>query len=176
MDEDATGVGRLEDLREQCRDALRRIAGLAKLHDSEWLALDLGMGQFKGMVALSRHGRLPVGGLARALSLSEPSASLLVDKLVSRGLVVREADTVDRRRTLVTLTAEGEELLGRLRQTQDAQVWAWLGHMEEEDLRMLCRGLKALRAAIEAERARAASSSGADTAGLNSGGIEGGRV
>ena len=93
---DAAG---LAELREQCGRSFDRVAGLTKPQDSEWLALDMGMGQLKAMVVLAKHRQLTVGGLARALDISEPSASLLVDKLVTRGLVARETDPADRRRT-----------------------------------------------------------------------------
>ena len=149
-DEDARA-----ELEQRCGGALRRVADLAKPQDSEWLTLDLGMGQFKAMVVLIKHKQLTVGGLARALNISEPSASLVVDKLVTRGLVERNTDVADRRRTLVVPTDEGNRLLERLRRTQQDQLSGWLGLVHERDLRALVRGLDALADAIEHERSQA---------------------
>ena len=84
------GGSSLTELKEQCGRSFDRVAGLTKPHDSEWLSLDMGMGQLKAVVVLVKHRQLTVGGLARALDISEPAASLLVDKLVTRGLVSRE--------------------------------------------------------------------------------------
>jgi DNA-binding MarR family transcriptional regulator len=146
---------RPDALVERCNAALRRVAAQGRPQDSDWLALDLGMGQFKAMVVLSDQGRLTVGGLARTLNISEPSASLLVDKLATRGLVARDTDPGDRRRTLVVPTAEGDQLVGRLRRTREDQFAGLLGLLEVEDLRALLRGLEALADAVERERSRA---------------------
>ena len=133
-----------EMLVEQCNELLRRIGGLGKAQDSDWLSLDVGMGQFKALVVLKEQGRQTVGGLARALSISEPSASLLIDRLVLRGFVGRETDTEDRRRTLVALTGDGDELMTRLRRSREGLFVGWLNRLDEDDLRALLQGLAAL--------------------------------
>jgi DNA-binding MarR family transcriptional regulator len=134
---------------EQCGRSYDRVAGLTKAQDSEWLSLDLGMGQLKAIMVLAKHGQLTVGGLAHALDISEPSASLLTEKLVTRGLAVRETDPADRRRTLVLATADGNLLVERLRRSRRDQLAKWLGQMDEHDLRALAQGLDALADAIE---------------------------
>lgn len=139
----------LTELKEQCGRSFDRVAGLTKPHDSEWLSLDMGMGQLKAVVVLVKHRQLTVGGLARALDISEPAASLLVDKLVTRGLVSRESDLADRRRTLVVASEQGDLLVERLRRSRQEQVAGWLALMEGDDLRALTQGLDALAAVIE---------------------------
>ena len=135
---------RREELPERCNQLMRLVAGLAKGQDAEWLALDVGMGQFKAMVMLKEHGRQSVGGLAKILKISEPSASLLIEKLVVRDLVVRHTDPEDRRRTFVALSEAGDALMVRLRRSREDQLMAWLGGMAEDDLRALEQGLRAL--------------------------------
>jgi DNA-binding MarR family transcriptional regulator len=139
----------LQPLLERCNEVLRRLAALARPKGSDWLDLDLGMGQFKAMLVLTEHERQTVGGLGRALGIAEPSASLLVDKLVSRGLAVRETDADDRRRTQVAPTDEGRLLMSRLRRTREDQIAAWLGALEEDELRSLLVGLEALVRVME---------------------------
>jgi len=141
-----------QPLQERCTEVLRRLAVLARPRGSDWLDLDLGMGQFKAMLVLTEQERLTVGGLGRALGIAEPSASLLVDKLVSRGLAVREADPNDRRRTQVAPTEEGRILISRLRQTREDQIAGWLGALEEDELRSLLLGLEALVRVMEGGR------------------------
>jgi DNA-binding MarR family transcriptional regulator len=143
----ATGAA---ELIAQCGHSFDRVAGLTKAQDSEWLSLDLGMGQLKAMMVLAKQ-RLTVGGLARALNLSEPSASLLVEKLVTRGLAARETDPADRRRTMVVATEEGGLLVERLRRSRREQLAGWLEQMDERDMRALAQGLDALADAIERE-------------------------
>jgi DNA-binding MarR family transcriptional regulator len=150
-----TDDDRPDVLIERCSRALHRAARLAKPQGSEWLALDLGMGQLKAIGLLTERRQSTVGGLAKAIGISEPSASILVDKLVQRGLVARETDPADRRRTLVIPTEAGDGLMERLRQIKDDRVRAWLALMPERDVQALLQGLDALGAAIEQERGRA---------------------
>lgn len=145
---EASGIA---GLIERCGHSMDRVAGLTKAHDSEWLSLDLGMGQLKAIVVLVKHRQLTVGGLARALAISEPSASLLVDKLVNRGLAIRETDPADRRRTLVVAADEGHQLVERLLRSRQDQFRGWLGSMNECDLRALSQGLDALADVISLE-------------------------
>jgi DNA-binding MarR family transcriptional regulator len=118
--------------------ALNRSAG------PELLSLDLTMGQFKAMATLTMYGPQPVGELGRRLGISEPAASLLVDKLEELGLAVRERDPQDRRRTLVTATAAAEELAARLREGRQEHILAWLGALTDEELGGLTRGFRGL--------------------------------
>ena len=136
------------ELIEQCGLSFDRVAGLTKAHNSEWLSLDLGMGELKAVMVLAKQ-QLTVGGLGRAMNLSEPSASLLVDKLVTRGLAARETDAADRRRTLVLASEEGVLLVERLRRSRREQLTGWLTQMAEPDLRALVQGLDALADTIE---------------------------
>ena len=110
----------------------------------ELLSLDLTMGQFKAMVTLTTDGAQPVGELGRRLGLSEPAASLLVDKLAELGLAVRERDPLDRRRTIVTGTPAAVQLAARLRQGREEHVRAWLGALTDDELDGLTQGFRGL--------------------------------
>jgi DNA-binding MarR family transcriptional regulator len=55
-----------------------------------------------------------VGDLAARLGIRHHSTVGLVDRLVSRGYLVRRADPHDRRRTFLALTASGEQALAGL--------------------------------------------------------------
>ncbi|MFI0715021.1 MarR family winged helix-turn-helix transcriptional regulator [Streptomyces inhibens] len=72
---------------------------------------------------------LPCGvtDVAAALGVDQPRASRLVLRAVDQGLLVRQADPSDGRRTLLTLTSGGREQLSRmhkLRQDVFARVMA----------------------------------------------------
>jgi DNA-binding MarR family transcriptional regulator len=102
------------------------------------------MGQFKAMMAITLVGPLPVGELGRRLGLSEPAASLLVDKLEERGLARRERDEDDRRRSLVTATPAAEELTDRLRRGREENLVRWFEALTDDELEDLGRGLRGL--------------------------------
>jgi DNA-binding MarR family transcriptional regulator len=73
-------------------------------------ALDLGrgLGRVRLLVLLTR-GPLTLRDIAEANGVDAPYATVVVDKLVSRGLVQRTAHPDDNRRKLVKLTAAGRE-------------------------------------------------------------------
>jgi DNA-binding MarR family transcriptional regulator len=127
-----------------CLDVVRRLAALMRGGGSPWLELELPMGQFKAMMALSALGPLSVGRLARRLGIAEPSASLLVDKLQTQGLVVRSTDAADRRRTLVELTDEARALVARLQEVRDERLAELLAGLDDDDLQALHQGMQAL--------------------------------
>lgn len=54
---------------------------------------------------------MSAGELAEATGLSSAATTSLLDRLEQRGFVQRERDTVDRRKVLVRMTPEGEQLV-----------------------------------------------------------------
>lgn len=115
----------------------------------EWCRLELTMAQVKGVMVLGRRGELPVGGLARELAVGLPAASAVVDRLVEHGLVRRQEDPADRRRTLVRLSPQGEELLARLNQGSREIFETWLENLAETQLEQLVSGLRSLAQVAE---------------------------
>ncbi len=120
---------------------------------SEWLQLDLTMGQVKALFALRCVKAMPIGGLAERLKIGLPAASIVADKLVQLELAERHDDPSDRRRTFIKLTPQGEQLLNRLHQGRHNQLRAWLSQMRESDFAALSQGLQALVEIISAEHA-----------------------
>ena len=72
--------------------------------------------QMKVLMTLAGSGDSAPGlkPVAEGLGLSLPSVSRAVDGLVKRDLVARTEDPSDRRQRLLTVTAEGERLAGRI--------------------------------------------------------------
>jgi DNA-binding MarR family transcriptional regulator len=63
----------------------------------KWMALDLTIAQLKSIVYISSKGRVNFKELARALNVSPPVVTGIVDRLTSQRLINRIADTGDRR-------------------------------------------------------------------------------
>ena len=76
--------------------------------------LDLSVVQAQALIALDARPGLNVGALAGTLSKDQASTSILIDKLMSLGLVTRETDPADRRRAQIYITAQAEPLVRRL--------------------------------------------------------------
>lgn len=73
---------------------------------------DLTPPQFFALMTIRRLGRTKMSPLGDELGLSMGAASTLIDRLVTRGLVQRDADPSDRRAVFVCLSPKGEEVLG----------------------------------------------------------------
>ncbi len=63
------------------------------------------------LISFSRTGSLPLSKIGERLMVHPTSVTNAIDRLESQGLVVREADGTDRRRTLASLTAEGRRVV-----------------------------------------------------------------
>lgn len=113
---------------------------------------DLSMAQLKVLFALSCSGPLTVSEVAERLSITSPTASHLIDRLVHLGLVRRREDERDRRRTVVELSASGEDFLRQLRQGNEQYWRELLNELDFVDLQALLQGVRALAEA--ARRAR----------------------
>lgn len=116
-----------------------------------WIELDLSTAQLKTLMTLYDAGALPIGQIAEALGIGQPTASHLVDRLVQSGFVVRTEDPVDRRRTLAELSSEGVKLVGQLREIRIEQLQRWLAQLDDAALTALHLGLRALADVAKAE-------------------------
>ncbi len=63
------------------------------------------------LLTFSRSGPLPLSKIGERLMVHPTSVTNAVDRLEAAGLVRRVPDSVDRRRTLAELTAEGERVV-----------------------------------------------------------------
>ena len=118
---------------------------------SHWLMLELTFAQARALIILAVRKELTVSELAKLLGVGKPTASILVQQLVERGLVTRTAGTSDRRQTVIRLSDQGAEI-GVGRRKHGEQQWQrWLSHLSDEDLSALARGLTAILAVIKQE-------------------------
>ncbi len=69
-------------------------------------ANELSMSQLHAVKTLYESGELTMNELAAQLSVSPPSASAMVDRLVEKGVVCREHSTEDRRKVVVRVSPE----------------------------------------------------------------------
>jgi len=90
--------------------AARAVARLAKQVEVAIGPLDLSLPQYR-VLALLGDGSTASSVLARKLAVSPPTVTAVVDGLVARGLVQRQADPEDRRRLTLLLTRDGKRVL-----------------------------------------------------------------
>jgi DNA-binding MarR family transcriptional regulator len=68
--------------------------------------------QFRTLLHLRRHPGTSISGIAEHLGLALSTTSHHIDALCKRNYVARDIAAADRRRATVSLTAQGEEVLG----------------------------------------------------------------
>ncbi|MGW2830374.1 MarR family winged helix-turn-helix transcriptional regulator [Streptomyces sp. NPDC001286] len=76
----------------------------------------LSLAQVALLEPLATETDLPVGRLASSADVSVPTATRMLQQLETKGIVVRRRSAQDERRVLVSLTAEGAELVTTLRE------------------------------------------------------------
>ncbi len=103
----------------QAREALmvRTRPGLREhgLSDQQWRVLRV----------LGEHGTVETGRVAREAYILGPSLTGVLARMERDGLVRRERDPVDQRRTVVEATAKGLKMVQRLSHTVEAH-YRWL--------------------------------------------------
>src|SRR6185312_12569046 len=89
------------------------------LHFSEQAAREAGLEPQQHQLLLALKGlpessKATIGEIARRLQIQHHSTVELVDRMVDRNLIQRSRDDEDQRRVIIKLTAQGEEVLGKL--------------------------------------------------------------
>jgi DNA-binding MarR family transcriptional regulator len=79
----------------------------------------LTIAQCHPLLEIDELGRTSLGDLASRLDLDPSTLSRTVENLVRQGLVQREPDSSDRRRVVLTLTAEGKRLVDDINAEND---------------------------------------------------------
>ena len=100
------------DTRRVLRAYLRAIAVAEPLQRELARRYGVTVGDLASLRALADLGEVPIGRLAAALAIRQSSATNLVDRLATAGLVARGVDPADRRVTTLRLTDRAREALG----------------------------------------------------------------
>jgi DNA-binding MarR family transcriptional regulator len=104
----------------------------------------LSVPQFRVLVFLYRQPGASLSSVAEHLGVTCPTASVLVDRLVRRGLVDRTVYPQERRRVALTLTATGAQHLQQARKAASVRVTQLLAGLPEADLRKILEGMTLL--------------------------------
>jgi DNA-binding MarR family transcriptional regulator len=137
----------LADFRQAVLDRMQ--PGLAALG-----GLDLTLAQGQALQHVAVAGPLSIAQLQKRLARAQASTSQLVTQLERRGLVVRRADPVDRRRTIVALSARGRRQMSRLETIRRQGFADVLGELPPGVQRQLRDALEATVTALATARSR----------------------
>ncbi len=139
--------------------ALHYLAGALAIFDPlrlrAWAELGLTTGQLRLLFLLSQHPGVTSGELAARLTVTPPTITGIIDRLVRLALVRREEDPADRRLVRNFLTSEGENVCERLEHGAEQFMHTILAEMSAAEIGALSTGLRAFIAASEREARQA---------------------
>jgi DNA-binding MarR family transcriptional regulator len=147
---------RLRLANESWESLLTAHAEMMRQFDSEEVWCDVSRTEYDVLYTLSKcRAPIRLGELNRRVLLSQPALSRMVDRMVERGFVHREADASDGRGVALSLTDAGraeQRSTGRRHAVGVARAMtAAFDEDEMRDLMRLCRKLTAGREAAVAE-------------------------
>lgn len=136
-------------------DTRGRIDGILKLAEQvfrellptvprEMLELDITMPQLKTMLLLFLNGPTRMSDLAADLGVTLATATGLVDRMVERGIIVRDSLPEDRRVVLCRLSDVGQKMVNRIWDSSKKRSREILECLDTASLQMLSKALSAM--------------------------------
>lgn len=127
------------------RQALKAVVNFIRLSEplvfELWRSHELTLAQVQCLRFLSQQ-KEQAGDLAKKLSMSSTSLTRVIERLESRGMIVRSVDLHDRRRIWVELTAEGQKAVSSLTSWYTSPLFQAIQSMPSEAKEELTRILK----------------------------------
>ncbi len=112
---------------------------------------DISVPQFRAMGYIDRNEGASLSDLAAHIGLTLPSMSKLIDGLVSRKLVTRSSDAMDRRRICLALTPLGREDLKEAHRFTEKYLADQMAGLSEADLQAITHTMQLLKALFAEE-------------------------
>ncbi len=141
---------------QDCMQNLRRIVKVLELY-SEGVERHFGLTgpQLWALWELGRLGPCALKDLAGKMKLDPSTVVGVVDRLVHKGLVVRNPDPADRRRISLTPTARGQKVLAAAPHPAQGHLLVGLEKMDRKTVENLNGSLNMLVGVLEAENLEA---------------------
>lgn len=137
------------------KDKLKILIGLHKnVKELDRRTLDiarsygLSLSQFMVLEALYSKGNLSIGEVREAILSSVGTISLVVKNLEKMGYVKRKTDENDKRVSILSLTKEGRDVIGKVIPENETMIYDYMKDLSEEETKTLLGLLKKLGANI----------------------------
>ncbi len=105
---------------------------------------DITLPHLEIMMILKEEGTRHIAEIGERLQIPKPQMTHLIDRLEDLEIVIRQADTTDRRTTNIMLTDRGRRIMEELDQVIKESIEAKLSILTEEELQELSVSLKRL--------------------------------
>ena len=105
---------------------------------------DMSLPHMEIIKTLRDHGTMHIAEIGEKLLIPKPQMTHLIDRLVSLDIIVRQADTSDRRTINITLTDKGERIIEEFDTVVRESIQDKLSGLTDEDLKELSISLRKL--------------------------------
>lgn len=102
----------------------------------------LTLGQFAVLEVLYHKGALSIGEIKDAVLSSDGTIPVVIGNLQKQGLIQKEVDSKDRRRSIVSLTEEGTHVIEEVYPKNEALIDEEFSCWDEADKRQIIKLLK----------------------------------
>ena len=113
---------------------------------SQWLSADLTVAQLRVLLLLHTQAQMRMSAIASHLGIALSTATGILDKLVAKELVMREADKEDRRLVICKLSQKGKRLSSGLWDVGRSQIERLLQGLTPQQLAQAARVVEFLYA------------------------------
>lgn len=93
--------------------------------------------QFQMLGLIYREGSCNVTYLSEALDVKPSAITVMTDRLIQHGYIERRHNEQDRRAVILSVTKQGEEVLGEARKKSRKVIKSYLSHLEPHELEIL---------------------------------------
>lgn len=94
---------------------------------------DLALAEIKILDAIGLEGKITIKEIAEYLNVALSTPTKTMDRLVSKGYIIRETGVDDRRMVISTLTDRGKDALLLISQTRQENILHLLNKLTEEE-------------------------------------------
>jgi DNA-binding MarR family transcriptional regulator len=121
-------------------DAIRAVVRALRIN-TRAIELEIGisLAQLFVLQQVAQRPATSLNDLAERTATHQSSVSVVVRRLVDRGLVTRRSDTADKRRVQIELTAAGEKLLVGAPETIQVRLMEALEHLSTAERKQLAQ-------------------------------------
>lgn len=136
---------------DSCLIALRRILRATETYARE-LAQSAGLTavQFRALQLIAERGHCTAKEISQRMIVSQATVTALIDKLVQKGLVIREKSSTDRRQTNIRLTELGRATVDNAPDPLQQQFVKRFESLEEWEQSMLVASLERIATMLNA--------------------------
>lgn len=107
--------------------------------------------QFQALIFVSKKQNVTMSDIANYFSITLPTTTTLVDKLIKSELITRESDEKDRRIVRIVLSKKGCDLLKEMKKARNKKLTRILSYLSEEERIKLYDILTSLQKRLEDE-------------------------